>query len=51
MSSDAKIRRITKLMNELNADGDVKSSGLEASYLSATYTGANVSFSIGNALS
>ena len=31
-------------MNELNADGDVQSSGLEASYLSATYTGANVSF-------
>lgn len=33
MSSDAKIRRITKLMNELNADGDVKSSGLEDAYV------------------
>lgn len=35
--SDAKIRRITKLMNELNADGDVKNSGLESAYTSNTY--------------
>jgi hypothetical protein len=37
--SDAKIRRITKLMNELNADGDVKNSGLESSYVQTTHTG------------
>ena len=35
--SDAKIRRITKLMNELNADGDVKNSGLESAYTSNAY--------------
>lgn len=35
--SDAKIRRITKLMNELNADGDVKNTGLESSYTSNAY--------------
>lgn len=35
--SDAKIRRITKLMNELNADGDVKNSGLETAYVANTY--------------
>ena len=37
--SDAKIRRITKLMNELNADGDVKNSGLESAYVQTTHTG------------
>ena len=35
--SDAKIRRITKLMNELNADGDVKNTGLESAYTSNSY--------------
>jgi len=40
--SDAKIRRITKLMNELNADGDVKNTGLESAYVQTTHTG-NVS--------
>lgn len=40
--SDAKIRRITKLMNELNADGDVKNTGLESLYVQTTHTG-NVS--------
>ena len=35
--SDAKIRRITKLMNELNADGDVKNTGLESAYTSNAY--------------
>jgi hypothetical protein len=37
MPSGTKIRRILKLMNELNADGDVKNTGLEKTYASNTY--------------